>query len=127
MNKVVHFEIPFDKQERAQKFYQDVFGWQINKFAEMDYWIATTCKIDQTSMMPMEPGAINGGLLKRDKTGKNPVIVMDVPNVDEHLEKIKKAGGKVVMPKMSIGTFGFYARAKDTEGNVIGIWQTLKK
>ena len=31
------------------------------------------------------------------------------------------------MPKMSIGTFGFYARAKDTEGNVIGIWQTLKK
>ncbi len=42
MNKVSHFEIPYDDQERAQKFYQDVFGWQINKFADMDYYIGTT-------------------------------------------------------------------------------------
>ena len=48
MNKVVHFEIPFDDQARAQKFYQEVFGWQINKFADMDYYIATTCKLIQT-------------------------------------------------------------------------------
>ena len=127
MNKVVHFEIPFDKQERAQKFYQDVFGWQINKFGEMDYLMAMTCKCDQNSMMPTEPGAINGGLLKRDKYGKNPVIVIDVPNVDEHIEKVKKAGGKLVMPKFPIGDFGLYARVSDTEGNIIGIWQNIKK
>ena len=36
MNKVTHFEIPFDDQARAQKFYSDVFGWQINKFGDMD-------------------------------------------------------------------------------------------
>ncbi|MCH8324926.1 MAG: VOC family protein, partial [Thaumarchaeota archaeon] len=47
MNKVTHFEIPFDDQARAQKFYSDVFGWQINKFGDMDYWIATTCKCDE--------------------------------------------------------------------------------
>ncbi len=127
MNKVMHFEIPFDDQERAQKFYQDVFGWQINKFADMDYYIATTCKTDPNTMMPTEPGAINGGLLKKDPTGEHPLIVIDVPSVDEHIKKIESAGGKVVMPMMKIGDFGLYARVADTEGNVIGIWQLLKE
>jgi len=127
MNKVAHFEIPFDDQERAQKFYQDVFGWQINKFADMDYYIVTTCKTDPKTMMPTEPGAINGGLLKKDPTGEHPLIVIDVPSVDEHIKKIESAGGKVVMPTMKVGDFGLYARVADTEGNVIGIWQLLKE
>ena len=128
MNKVVHFEIPFEDQTRAQKFYQDVFGWQINKFpGEMEYWMAVTCKTDETGMMPTEPGAINGGLLKRDPTGEHPVLVIDVPNVDEHIKKIEGAGGKVVMPSMKVGDFGLYARVSDTEGNVVGIWKKIKK
>ena len=127
MNKVSHFEIPYDDQQRAQKFYQDVFGWQINKFADMDYYIATTCKTDPDTMKPTEPGAINGGLLKKDPTGEHPVLVIDVPSIDEHIKKIESAGGKVVMSKMEIGDFGFYARVTDTEDNVIGIWQLLKK
>jgi len=126
MNKVVHFEIPFDDQQRAQKFYQEVFGWQINKFPDMDYYLVTTTPSDE-NMRPKEPGAINGGLLKKDPTGEHPVLVIDVPSIDEHIKKIESAGGKVVMPKMEIGDFGLYARVSDTEGNVIGIWQLLKK
>jgi len=127
MNKVSHFEIPYDDQQRAKKFYQDVFGWQINKFADMDYYIAITCKCDPKTMVPTEPGAINGGLLKKDPTGEHPLIVIDVPSIDEHINKIESAGGKVVMPTMKVGDFGLYARVSDTEGNVIGIWQLLKK
>ena len=124
MNKVVHFEIPFDDESRAQKFYQDVFGWQITKFPEMDYYLATTPSDE--NMKPKEPGAINGGLLKKDPTGEHPVIVIDVPSIDEHISKVESAGGKTVMSKMQVGDFGLYARVADTEGNVIGIWQTLK-
>ncbi|HEV8088006.1 MAG TPA: VOC family protein, partial [Actinomycetota bacterium] len=29
MDKVVHFEITFDDQERAKKFYQSAFGWEL--------------------------------------------------------------------------------------------------
>ena len=126
MNKVVHFEIPYDDQQRAQKFYQEVFGWQITKFLDMDYYLATTTPSDE-NMRPKELGAINGGLLKKDPTGQHPVLVIDVPSIDEHIKKIESAGGKVVMPKMEIGDFGLYARVADTEGNVIGIWQLLKK
>ena len=60
MNKVVHFEIPYDDQPRAQKFYEDVFGWQIAKFPEMDYHLATTTPSDE-NMKPKAIGSINGG------------------------------------------------------------------
>lgn len=32
MAKVIHFEIPAGKPERAIKFYKNVFGWKINKY-----------------------------------------------------------------------------------------------
>ena len=126
MNKVVWFEIPFDESERAQKFYKDVFGWQINHFPDMDYYAAITTDADPQTMEPKTPGAINGGLLKRDPTGKHPVILIEVSSIDEHLKKIEQNGGKIVMPKITVGDFGLYARVEDTEGNVIGVWEKIK-
>ena len=76
-------------------------------------------------MEPKTAGAINGGLLKRDETGKNPVILIEVPSIDEHLKKIEQNDGKTVMPKIPVGNFGLYARVEDTEGNVIGLWEKV--
>ena len=127
MNKVTHFEIPFENEDRAKKFYQDTFGWQIQSMPEMNYNMVTTVETDQQTMRPKTPGAINGGLMKRDDTTKSPVIVIDVENLDNHLTKIKNAGGKVVMPKTEVGDMGLYARVADTEGNIIGVWQSLPR
>ncbi len=126
MNKVSHFEIPYEDQERAQKFYEEVFGWEINKYSDEGYYLAFTTKSDPNTMMPSEPGSINGGLLKRDSTAKHPLLVIDVPNIDEHIKKIEDSGGELIMPKVSVGDSGFFARVADTEGNVIAIWQQLK-
>jgi len=125
MNKVSHFEIPYEDQERVQKFYEEVFGWQITKFSDEGYYFAVTTKSDPNTMMPSESGAINGGLLKRDSTAKHPLLVIDVPNIDDHIKKIEDAGGELIMPKVSVGDSGFFARVADTEGNVIAIWQQL--
>lgn len=127
-NKVVHFEIPSDDIERAEKFYKDVFGWGIQKIpmpGGNDYFMVTTVETDE-KQMPKEVGAINGGLIKRTPDMKGPVIVVNVPNIDDHLKKIEEAGGKVVMPTQKVMDMGLYARIEDTEGNVIGIWQDLK-
>src|SRR3990172_8740152 len=100
MNKVVHFEIPAENLDRANEFYRKIFGWQI-KDASMDgmpYFIAYTVATDSKNM-PMEAGAINGGLMKRSKDVHSPVFAIDVESVDEYIKKIKSAGGKVVMPK----------------------------
>ena len=31
------------------------------------------------------------------------------------------------MPKQQVGDMGLYARVSDPEGNIIGIWENLKK
>jgi len=127
MNKVVHFEIPFDDKERAAKFYKEVFGWDIQDMPDMNYVVARSCEIDD-EYMPKEKGAINGGMYKRDEASSpNPVIVIDVPSIDEHIVKITQAGGGVVKEKVEIGGMGFYAQVKDSEGNIIGIWEALQK
>ena len=127
MDKVVHFEIPFDDAARAQKFYSKVFGWNITSVPEMNYHMVHTVEIDE-NRMPKQAGAINGGMYKRDEnSAKSPVIVIDVASVDDYIKKIKKAGGKVVSGKRQVGDMGFYAQISDTEGNVIGIWEVIKK
>lgn len=128
MDKVVHFEIPADDIGRAKKFYAGVFGWQINKapMPGADYYLVSTVAADKKGM-PAEPGAINGGMMKRMKRGESPIVVVNVASLDGALKKIEKSGGKVVMPKQDVGGMGLYARVADTEGNVIGVWQELKR
>ena len=87
----------------------------------MNYYVITT-EVDEKNMAK-EPGAINGGMLKRSVPHETPVIVIGVSSVDEYLKKVEKMGGKVVLPKMSVGDFGLYARISDPEGNIIGLWQ----
>ena len=128
MNKVVHFEVPADDLDRAQKFYKEVFGWGIQKIPMPGgdaYFVVKTVETDE-KQMPKEKGAINGGMMKRTPDMKGPVIVIDVPNLESHLKKIKTHGGKVIMPTQKVMDMGLYARVEDTEGNIIGVWQNLK-
>ena len=127
MNSVVHFEIPADDTARAQKFYSEIFGWKIQKapMPGVEYYIVHTVETDEQNM-PKAAGAINGGMMKRQAPGETPVIVINVVSLDETLEKIEQAGGKIVVPKMQVGDMGLYARVADTEGNIVGVWQNLK-
>ena len=121
MAKVVHFEIPFDDKARAMKFYADALDWQLQDMPEMNYVMALTTPIGP-DQMPKDPGAINGGLTQRPKEAPAPVIYVDVPSIDDAIEKIQASGGKVVTPKTPIPGMGAYARISDTEGNVVGLF-----
>lgn len=128
MNKVGHFEVPADDLERAKKFYQEVFEWQIHALPEANfhnYHSVITTPTDEHHM-PKEPGGINGGLYKRSQSNEPTTIVIEVPSIDQYLEKVKKAGGKVVLEKQPVSNFGSFARIKDTEGNLVGLWETNK-
>ena len=37
------------------------------------------------------------------------------------------AGGSVVVPPNKVGDMGIYAQVKDTEGNIIGLWESLHR
>lgn len=122
MDKVVHFEIPFDDKTRAMKFYAEAFDWKLTEFPEMSYVMAVSADVDE-QQRPKEPGAINGGLFQRPKEAPNPTIYVGVASIEDALQKVKSAGGKVVTPKTPIPNMGAFARVSDTEGNVIGLFE----
>jgi predicted enzyme related to lactoylglutathione lyase len=53
-----------------------------------------------------------------------PLVVVDVPSIDEALRRIGELGGETVLGRQPVGTMGFSAYVRDTEGNVIGLWET---
>jgi predicted enzyme related to lactoylglutathione lyase len=52
------------------------------------------------------------------------VVYVGVDDIDGTLRGIQEAGGTVVTSKFPIPTMGWSARFRDTEGNVIGLFQT---
>ena len=123
--KVVHFEIPYDDGERARRFYQEAFDWQLQEMPGMEYTLVVSGPSSDTG--PSEPGFINGGMLARgESAAPSPVVVMDVPSIDDALATIERLGGSTVVPKQPVGEMGFTAYVKDTEGNVVGLWETAR-
>jgi len=53
---IVHFEIPADDVEKLAKFYRQLFGWKIEKWEGIDYWMIETAP---------EGEGVNGGMMKR--------------------------------------------------------------
>ncbi|HEX6579820.1 MAG TPA: VOC family protein [Actinomycetota bacterium] len=127
MDKVVHFEIPVDDASRAREFYASAFEWELYE-ADMGggnmYTTVTTTPIDEATRLPTEPGAINGGLMQRSSDTPAPVITIGVTSIDESLKKVDAGGGSIVQPRTEIPELGAYAYFKDTEGNVVGLWET---
>ena len=120
--RVVHFEIPADDVTRAQDFYRDAFGWQIQPMPDLSYTIVSTGPTDDQGR-PTEPGGINGGMMKREAPVSAPVITLDVEDMDAALAKIESLGGSTVVGKQSVGDMGFSAYFTDSEGNLMGLWQ----
>ena len=122
MPRVVHFEIHADDPQRAVNFYQDIFGWQINKWeGPEDYWLVITGPDN-------EPG-INGAILRRHGPVNGDAVIayictIDVPSVDDVTAKITAHGGTIALPKMAVPQVGWLAYGKDTEGNIFGVMQS---
>jgi uncharacterized protein len=103
-----------DDPDRAEKFYSSVFGWTFDRYpgAPEYYGMATTGDT--------EPG-INGALFQR-QNGSETTITMSVDSIEEAVERITSAGGKVIQDKTPIPSMGWFATCEDTEGNKFGLF-----
>ncbi len=120
MFNVCHVEIPADNVERAQKFYSQLFGWKIEKLAgtqPVEYWLINN--LSQSGAM----GAMGGGMMKRQMPEQRITLYIEIPAVDEYMEKVKKLGGRVVEPKTAVPGMGYYAVCLDPENNGFGLWE----
>ena len=126
MGKVVHFEIPADDVDRAKNFYGSIFGWDLQtaQMGDGEYTTVTTTPVDEQTRMPTEPGAINGGLMQRTESTPAPVLTIEVEAIDQALAQIVESGGMSVTPRTPIPGMGAFAYFKDSEGNVVGLWES---
>ena len=123
--RLVHFEVPFDDAERARGFYRDIFGWGLTELPQMGYTLVTTGPVSEQGA-PSEPGYINGGMMHRDGPVSCPVVVIDVDDIDLTLAAVAEHGGATVLPRQAVGQTGFAAYFSDSEGNLMGLWQSAR-
>ena len=117
MPRVIHFEIPADDPQRASRFYGSVFGWQFQKWeGPQEYWLVTTGAEGERG--------IDGGLLRRSEPSQGVVNTVDVPDVDDVVARVERAGGRVVVPKMPVPGVGWLVYAQDPDGNTFGVMQS---
>lgn len=116
MPRITHFDLYADDPNRAIAFYENALGWKFDKWdGPMEYWLVYTGPDD-------EPG-IHGGLSRRSDPGTSTVNTISVSSLDEIVDKIEATGGKITAPKSAIPGVGWFAMARDTEGNEFGLME----
>ena len=119
MSSIMHFEIPADVPERAQKFYSELFEWKFEKTAApTDYWLIQTVEAGEVG--------VNGGLMKRQEPGQTILNYIGVSSAIDSAAKVPELGGEIVMPKTAVPGYGYFVICKDTEGNMFAIWEENK-
>jgi uncharacterized protein len=133
MPTIVHFEIPANDIGRAKKFYNDLFGWKIEKWPgtednssqltspvtgqSIEYWMVITTD-DKGNK------ALGGGMMKRQMPEHQVTNYIGVESIDEYSSKVKELGGKVVAPKHAVPGMGYFALCIDTENNSFAVWES---
>jgi predicted enzyme related to lactoylglutathione lyase len=124
MNGVNLFNLPVDNMARAKEFFRKTFGWDFMATGmDGDHHFATTVPTDENGL-PIEPGGINGGLLQRGTHEQQVTsIFIKVNSIEDTIDKVENNGGKLVADKTPIADFAYFAQIKDTEGNLISLWE----
>ena len=112
-NLVNWFEIPVKDMPRAKKFYEKVFAIELRSMDMDDRKMA---------MFPMNEkvfGASGSLVLEKSYVPSHAgtLIYFSVEDIDAMLKKVKENGGKILVPKQSIGEYGAVGYFEDTEGN----------
>jgi uncharacterized protein len=121
-NNVVFFELPADNLERAKKFYEEVFHWKITHNPELDIYMLGSAPSDKRGRST-EPGTINGLMAMRRDAESTTVVTIEVSDIDSAIGGVEKHGGRIVQKKQQIPQVGFAAYFKDTEGNIVQLFQ----
>lgn len=115
------FEIPVADMARAITFYQAVFGYkmELNELGELEMaWFPANYNA------PGAAGALvhHKGSYKPSLDGSLIYFTSPTGNLQNELDKVEAAGGKLHMPKRLITEdIGYMAAFIDTEGNRVAL------
>ncbi len=120
MNRVVRFEIPTSDEDRAARFFENVFGWQHRVQRE------GSGQLPVLETGPHEEAGINGSFYMRSKVPPENarfINVIEVDDLDKYIKNLKSHGATILFGKVALSGVGFLAYFRDPDGNVMGIIQ----
>jgi uncharacterized protein len=120
-NAISWFEIPVTDLTRATKFYESIFSIKLNS---LDLPNIKMRMFPLDDMMTGVGGALadSGGFHKPSSTDGPLIYLNGNPDLQNVLDKVDAAGGKIIVPKTEISPeHGYMAVIIDTEGNRIGL------
>jgi len=107
--EVVHYEIAATDVDRAQRFWEGVFGWSFGAIpGGMDYRMSRVTDEGGAALMAGEPG--------------HPNVYLNVDDIEASIAKVRELGGEAE-DKQAVPTHGWFSACKDSEGNVFRLWQ----
>ena len=115
-NALTWFEIPATDLARATRFYETVLA---NKLK------AESMGPLQLSVFSYDQPGVGGCLIAGDghlPAAVGTVVYLVVAGLDEALERVGRAGGRIALPKTALPEgLGFFAHIIDSEGNRVGL------
>lgn len=111
--EVVHVEFLSEDIERAQRFWNGLFGWnfQDSGMPGMDYRMAQVTE------------GSGAALYQSDERSGHPNFYFDTDDIDASLAKVRELGGSAD-EKSPVPTHGWFAACRDSEGNAFHLWQS---
>ena len=113
---VAFFEVITAEPQRAQKFYGELFGWDVVAPPEMRGYALVDTRAGE--------GLVSGGIGPSQSPGDTGVkIYIRVDDLDGFLARAEELGGLPLVAPMDLpGDFGRIAIFADPDGNPVGLW-----
>ena len=118
---VVHFEVIGKDGPKLQRYYSDLFGWEINGDNPMNYGM-----VDGKKNPGPDGMSIGGGIAAGPNGYEGHVtFYVAVEDIEEALVKAERLGGTRVMGPETIMDMVELGQFKDPEGHVVGVVKPL--
>ncbi len=116
-NAINWFEIPVTDFDRAKKFYGELLNAEIQEMPHPEF---------RYGMLPSDmQNGVGGGIVQGpgfEPSQRGSLIYLNGgDDLSDPLSRVEAAGGKIVLPKTSIGPNGFMAHFIDSEGNKVAL------
>lgn len=116
-NMVSWFEIPVSDFDRALKFYETIFDFELEVTEIQSYKMA---------FLPAYDGKVSGAICYGEgyiPSGAGSLLYLNAnPDLNLVLDRVTQNEGRIIVPKTLISAeVGYYAFIVDTEGNRIAL------
>lgn len=112
---VVHWEFWSQDPDVLGRFYEAALDWKVEAIPDLDYHMVDTGG----------EGGINGGFMTPEEGPwpGNMALYISVDELGPYRDRIREAGGKIVVEEQEVPGVGRFCLFEDPDGRVLGLWQ----